>query len=128
MKNIYCLLLLLLLIACSTKKDTEIMIDNMIESYGAPVETDTLNTGILWYKFVLDAKKANTESVKGTIDKSLNMLPTDMRGNKYELVSYTWETPAYLVRLEDDTEGDINWDDIPKSDIKIIIKLWVINK
>lgn len=47
MKNIYCLLLLLLLIACSTKKDTEIMIDNMIESYGAPVETDTLNTGIL---------------------------------------------------------------------------------
>lgn len=47
------------------------------------------------------------------------MLPTDMRGNKYELVSYTWETPAYLVRLEDDTEGDINWDDIPKSDIKI---------
>lgn len=104
------------------------MIDNMIESYGAPVETDTLNTGILWYKFVLDAKKTNTESVKGTIDKSLNMLPTDMRGNKYELVSYTWETPAYLVRLEDDTEGDINWDDIPKSDIKIIIKLWVTNK
>lgn len=128
MKNIYCLLLLLLLIACSTKKDTEIMIDNMIESYGTPVETDTLNTGILWYKFVLDGKKANTESVKGTIDKSLNMLPTDMRGNKYELVSYTWETPTYLVHLEDDIDGEINWDNVSESDIKIIIKLWVTNK
>lgn len=104
------------------------MIDNMIDTYGAPVETDTLNTGILWYKFVLDGKKTNTESVKGTIDKSLNMLPTDMGGNKYELVSYTWETPTYLVRLEDDTDGEINWDDIPNSDIKIIIKLWVTNK
>lgn len=104
------------------------MIDNMIKSYGAPVETDTLNTGILWYKFILDGKKANTESVKGTIDKSLNMLPTDMEGNKYELVSYTWETPTYLVRLEDDTDGEINWDNVSESDIKIIIKLWVTNK
>lgn len=128
MKKIYCLLVMSLLIACSTKKDTDIMINNMIERYGNPVETDTLSTGILWYKFVLDAKKANTESAKGTIDKSLNMLPTEMRGDKYEYVSYTWETPTYIVHMENDREGEINWDNVSESDIKIIIKLWVTNK
>lgn len=128
MKNIYCLLLLILLLACTEKKDTEVMLSNIIESYGRPVATDTLSTGILWYKFVLDGNKANTESVKGTIDKSLNMLPTEMKGDKYELVSYSWETPTFLVHMEDDIEGQIDWDNMDNSNVKIIIKLWVTNK
>ena len=128
MKKFYSLLLLILLLACTQKKDTEVMLANIIECYGAPVETDTLNTGVLWYKFVLDTKKANTESVKGTIDKSLNMLPTEMRGNKYELVSYSWESPTFLVHMEDDIEGKIDWDNMDNSNVKIIIKLWVTNK
>lgn len=128
MKNVYCLFLLVLFLACTQKKETEVMISNIIERYGTPVDIDTLNTGVLWYKFVLDPKKENTESIKGTIDKSLNMLPTEMRGNKYELVSYSWETPTFLVHMEDDTEGEIDWDNMDNSDMKIIIKLWVTNK
>lgn len=128
MKNIYCLFLLILLLACVQKKETEVMLTNIIERYGAPVDTDTLSTGILWYKFELDPSKANTESVKGTIDKSLNMLPTEMRGDKYELVSYSWESPTFLVHMENDFKGEIDWENMDNSNVKIIIKLWVTNK
>lgn len=128
MKKILCLLLLLLFVSCHKKMETEIMMSNIIERYGNPVETDKSARGVLWYKFKIDPSKANTESVKGTIDKSLNMLPTEMRGSKYEMVSYTWETPQYIVRLENDFEGEINLEDLKKSTAKIIIKIWVTNK
>lgn len=140
MKTQYILLFLILLLSCNQKKSeikelnnkskTEIMVSNLIELCGQPDRQGTSPNGTNWYVFVLEKKKTTPDNFKWTIDKALNILPTDKENNGDYLGKfiYTWETPLYKVVMKEDIIGDINWDAIEKSNLKDQITLWVTNK
>lgn len=140
MKTYYILLFLMLLFSCNPKNtevkstdqniETEKMLSNLIELCGQPKDKGKSPNGTAYYVFVLEKKKTTTDNFKWTIDKSLNILPTNKENNGDYLGKfiYTWETPLFKVVMKEDIIGNINWDAVEKSDLKDQVTLWVTNK